>query len=286
MEWVETTGRTLEEAKDQALDQLGVTEDEAEFEVLEEPKQGLFGRTRGEARVRARVRPSRPRPKVERKERKRTVRTAGSSSSTIPADETADATDDAPATPKQPRRTAASTTPRAESSAQVRAPKADANGADDGADEVDEGAAAASFLEGLARALGVAGTATIVELDQNDLEVRLDGDELGVLVGPRGQTLTAVQDLTRLVAQRSAGERRNRLRIDIAGYRERRTEALSKFTRQVADQVLSTGEAKALEPMSPADRKVVHDTANSIDGVRTVSEGEDSNRRVVILPDA
>ncbi len=71
MEWVETTGRTLEEAKDAALDQLGVHEDDAEFEVVEEPKSGLFGLTRREARVRARVRPTAPRPKVERRDRRR-----------------------------------------------------------------------------------------------------------------------------------------------------------------------------------------------------------------------
>ena len=71
MEWVETTGRTIEEAKDAALDQLGVDEQDAEFEVLEEPRTGLFGRTRGEARVRARIEPTKPRPKVERRDRKR-----------------------------------------------------------------------------------------------------------------------------------------------------------------------------------------------------------------------
>ena len=67
MEWVETTARTVEEAKGAALDQLGVGEDDAEFEVLDEPRSGLFGRVRGEARVRARVRPAHPRPKAERK---------------------------------------------------------------------------------------------------------------------------------------------------------------------------------------------------------------------------
>ena len=71
MEWVETTGKTVEEAKEAALDQLGVHEDDAEFEVVEEPRTGLFGRTRGEARVRARVRPTRPRPKTERSSRRR-----------------------------------------------------------------------------------------------------------------------------------------------------------------------------------------------------------------------
>src|SRR2546423_9651233 len=71
MEWVETTGKTVEEAKDAALDQLGVAEDDAEFEVVEEPKLGLFGRVRNEARVRARVRPTAPRPKDDRRDRRR-----------------------------------------------------------------------------------------------------------------------------------------------------------------------------------------------------------------------
>src|SRR2546429_6920775 len=71
MEWVEVTGRTLEEAKEAALDQLGVDEQDAEFEVLEEPRAGLFGRLRSEARVRARVLPTAPRPKVERRERRK-----------------------------------------------------------------------------------------------------------------------------------------------------------------------------------------------------------------------
>ena len=71
MEWVETTGSTVEAAKDAALDQLGVDEQDAEFEILEEAKSGLFGLTRREARVRARVRPTSPRPKVERRDRRR-----------------------------------------------------------------------------------------------------------------------------------------------------------------------------------------------------------------------
>src|SRR5438270_7831562 len=71
MEWVVTTGKSVEDAKDAALDQLGVAEDDAEFEVLDEPKLGLFGRVRSEARVRARVRPTAPRPKDDRRDRRR-----------------------------------------------------------------------------------------------------------------------------------------------------------------------------------------------------------------------
>src|SRR6478736_6388783 len=70
MQWVETTGRTIEDAKEAALDQLGIDESEAEFEVVEEPKTGLFGRPRGEARIRARVVPKAPRPKQERRPRR------------------------------------------------------------------------------------------------------------------------------------------------------------------------------------------------------------------------
>src|ERR1700722_6390337 len=82
MEWVETTGRTVEEAKDAALDQLGVDEQDAEFEIVEEPKFGLFGRLRAEARVRARVRPTTPRPKDDRRDRRKRKPKTGAESAT------------------------------------------------------------------------------------------------------------------------------------------------------------------------------------------------------------
>jgi spoIIIJ-associated protein len=72
--------------------------------------------------------------------------------------------------------------------------------------------------------------------------------------------------------------------VDVAGYRQRRVEALRRFSRQLADQVLASGASKALEPMSAADRKVVHDALNEVDGVATMSEGEEPYRRVVIVP--
>jgi spoIIIJ-associated protein len=85
--------------------------------------------------------------------------------------------------------------------------------------------------------------------------------------------------------QRQTGARHGRLFVDVAGYRQRRREALERFTQSLAEEVKTSGARKLLEPMSAADRKVVHDTANGIDGVRTISEGEDPRRRVVILPD-
>jgi spoIIIJ-associated protein len=148
---------------------------------------------------------------------------------------------------------------------------------------VDEGAAASQFLAGLAEALGVDATTSIVAHGPDDLEVRLDGADLGLLIGPRGQTLSSVQELTRLAVQRN-GERRGWLRIDIGGYREKRREALIRFTEQVVADVTTTATPRALEPMSSADRKIVHDAATSLGGVRTSSEGEDPHRRVVISP--
>ena len=297
MEWVLTSGKTIDEAREKALDQLGVAEDEAEFEVLEEPKPGLFGRVRGEARIRARVRPSPPRPKVERRERRRRTSAGPKSREAIvtSADDDADAgehvnggSEDVEAAPTRPARSRKAA-PKTSVAVVVAVVEGDADDASvtalggEDADDTETGPLAASFLQGLAEAFGLESTMEILAVD-DDTEVRLHGADLGVLIGPRGQTLTAVQDLTRLVAQRHPSERRSRLRIDIGGYREKRREALMRFTEQVASQVIELGTARALEPMSSADRKVVHDTASGIAGVQTISEGEDPDRRVIIRP--
>jgi spoIIIJ-associated protein len=289
VEWVETTGRTIEEAKDAALDQLGVDEQDAEFEVLEEARSGLFGRLRQEARVRARVRPTTPRPKVDRRDRRRRAskdKDAGAApapqADEAPAQTVAQA--DAPSAATRgagrgrprprPQPSEAKNTPEP----QRGAPPMDERDLETQAETV------RSFLEGLVDAFDVDATVTVEAVDEDTLEARVDGDDLGLLVGPKGQTLVAVQELARASLQRG-GPGGARLRVDVGGYRERRREALARFTKTVAEQVLASGTATALEPMSAADRKVVHDTANEIDGVRTTSEGEDPRRRVVIHPD-
>ena len=262
MEWVETTGNTIEEAKEAALEQLGIHEDDAEFEVIEEPKQGLFGRTRGEARVRARVRPNTPRGKTERRPR-REKGAAGNG-------------DRQRNNNGGERRERA---PRAERPArEPREPREKV--------EVDPalvGQAATDFLSGLVTAFGTKGNVT-VNRDADEIEVRVDGTELGLMVGPGGATLLAIQDLTRVASQRRLGDQDTRLRIDIAGYRERRREALGRFAEKVATEVKETGSARMLEPMNSADRKIVHDTLVEFEGVTTRSEGEDPRRRVVVEP--
>mgnify|MGYP003341724123 CR=1 FL=1 len=276
MEWVETTGRTVEEAKEKALDQLGVHEEDAEFEVVEEPKAGLFGRVRGEARVRARVRPTQSRQKIERRDRKRSGDRNGRSKSD---GQKADGAKQGgqqrgpkkPATPKSPQSATAAT------------PKSTQQEKEHDVDPRQVGEEASRFMQGLLDAFGATGTVELVE-DGDDLEVRVHGEELGLLVGPGGNTLMAIQDLTRVASQRRLGDQDTRLRVDIAGYRERRKEALGRFAQKVAEEVVSTGQARRLEPMNSADRKIVHDTLIEVAGVSTRSEGEDPKRRVVVEP--
>lgn len=151
----------------------------------------------------------------------------------------------------------------------------------------DAGEVGEEFLRGLISAFGVQGSVSKTVLDDGDiLELAVEGDEVGMLIGPRGATLAAIQELTRTVAQRKAAEGQPRIVVDVAGYRKDRREALERFTREVAGQVAATGVVRVLEPMPPADRKVVHDTVNSMEGVSTTSEGEEPRRRVVIQPDA
>jgi len=142
------------------------------------------------------------------------------------------------------------------------------------------------FLRGLVGAFGVTGTVSVREMEDGDMiELAVEGEDVGILIGPRGQTLAALQELTRTVVQRKAEAGQPRVLVDVGGYSRARREALERFTRDVATQVKSSGVARVLEPMPPADRKVVHDTVNGIDGVSTSSEGEEPRRRVVVSPD-
>ncbi len=356
MEWVETTGRSIDEAKEAALDRLGVDEPDAEFEIVEEAKAGLFGRVRREARVRARIRPTQPRAKDDRRDRRRRGRTGERSSgrsrggrqgsgsqgsgkqssggrgskqaagARAGQDEGSPKSAGAPVDEKVSEDGSAGNgaagdregAPSGSGSRNRRRRGGRGRGANSGqgagsgrqgsrngsaARDVDgdtkpgeqdmtsevsleeQGEIVQDFLDGLVEAFDLDGDLQTEQVDDEMLEVQIVGDDLGLLIGPKGQTLMAVQELARTVVQRRAeGNPRGRFRIDVGGYRQRRREALERFTRTVADEVKASGVQKALEPMNASDRKVVHDTINEIDGVATTSEGEDPRRRVVILP--
>jgi spoIIIJ-associated protein len=342
VEWVVTSGRTIDEATEVALDQLGVDEQDAEIEIVQDAQKGLFGRLRAEAQVRARVRPTAPRPKVDRRERRRGAgerrgregdrgdrsrarkggggggsrernrsnegsssraqTTSGNGERSAGTDEVEQ--DDRPVDVGGRQGRQASRKGGESASSSSRRRRSRAPGTAEGATvsqstqssgqtsvgELDLEAQRAAVEEFLADLLGSFGrpdaTVSVTVSDEDQaLEASVEGPELGLLVGQKGVTLTAVQELVRsMVQRRFVGQPHARVRVDVAGYRARRKEALQRFATSVAESVKETGVAKALDPMGSADRKVVHDVVNEIDGVETVSEGEDAARRVVIRP--
>jgi len=146
---------------------------------------------------------------------------------------------------------------------------------------VREGDIAADYLE---RFLDIVDYDGDIDLDvENDrAAVAIVGTDLGALVGARGETLDALQELTRLAVQQQTGAR-SRLMLDVSGHRQARRAELHTLATDTAAHVLDSGEPSRLAPMNPFERKVVHDAVSEIDGVFSESEGEEPNRRVVVL---
>jgi spoIIIJ-associated protein len=326
MEWIEVSARTLDDARELALDRLGVVVDELEYEIIDEPRGGLFGLGRTDARIRARVKPlSREKPPDRRRRRSNEGRPNNSSRKPQGVGTTSRGGEGRGAKPAraEPRNRPAGSGAQSDqpegsrpstsgsrrrggrgrgAGAGARAANSETGGrptssgrgdrpeakmdAEPEAPDMDVEAQAehaAEFAGSLVDAMGLKGTAS-ARVDDETVLVSIEGEGLGLLVGPGGKTLLAIEELVRAVVQHGLSGRSARLRVDVGGYRERRREALAAFARQVAEEVLATNLERALEPMNPPDRKVVHDAVAEIDGVSTSSEGEEPRRRVVISP--
>ena len=335
MEWIETTGVSLDEAKERALDRLGVAEDDLEVEVLSEPTRSMFGLRKSEARLRARVRPTSPRPRVDRRDRNRRNdrnggrgRQAGGRQDQKGGRGTQDSRqggsgdvgkgggnrrrrgngDGRQADRQQDQVTASaerdgddghtSGSPdkgrekgRQSAAGESSAKSANGNGrrSDRERAEVEamdlqtQAGITEGFVQGLLDAMGLdARVESTIEEDR--LTVEAHGLNLGLAIGQRGETVRAITELSRTLVQRSSdGQAEGFLVVDIGGYRERRRSFLADFARVQAEAVLEDGRSRAMEPMSAADRKVIHDTVGEIDGLATISEGSDADRRVVIM---
>jgi spoIIIJ-associated protein len=139
---------------------------------------------------------------------------------------------------------------------------------------------AGEFVSGLVEAMGLAAeVATSVEDERALIEVT--GDDLGVLIGRRGQTLDALQEVTRTAVQRRL-RARVRLLVDVEGYRARRRASLAEYAQAMARRALERGTEIELEPMNAFERKVVHDAITDIAGASSYSEGEEPNRKVIV----
>ena len=191
--------------------------------------------------------------------------------------------------PQQPSTTREASLPDADvisddavlDAADIEAPAAGGAG---GADLlVREGDVAGDYLERLLDILDVDGDIDL-DVEGDRASVAIVGGRLNDLIGQDGATLEALQELTRLAVAQSTGVR-SRLMLDVGGFRAKRRADLTALAGETAKRVASSGQPERLSPMNPFECKVVHDVIASIAGVHSESEGEEPNRRVVVLPD-
>lgn len=249
------TGETVEEAKEKALLELGAgLEEDVQIEVLATPKKktlGLFGGSKAEVRVFVEL-PDPPAKKI--KEEKKAPK-------------------------KQPKQ-------KKEVAVKAEEPKADTLPDAIPVDKLIEGtpsAKAAAYLTTVLKGLGVENFSMTAVVMENATTLNLEGEGLGVVIGRRGETLDALQYLTSLAA--GVGNGYFRVNINIGGYRERREATLRSLAKRMSQQVIRTGRSRSLEPMNPYERRIIHTTVQSIDGVVSSSRGEGSARYVVIRPE-
>jgi spoIIIJ-associated protein len=310
VEWVNITAKSLPEAIDLALDNLGVDEAEAEIVVLEEPRQGLFGRVRGTARVKARVKPRSTRPKIERG-RNRRRRSGSGSADREGAERSSQGRGERSRTRSRGKKRGGDATDNDNGQAAekpAREPRAEDRGSREGsrngsgssgnrsskkqrreetpveeASMEEVGVQLETFLSGLTEAFGFDASVAITEDDEGDGLLAMVEGRYGLMVGPKGRTLDAIQELARVSAQRTAPSS-VRIKIDVGGYRQRRQAALVAFALEAAEAAREDGKERSLEPMSSADRRIVHDALSDVAGIETRSAGAEPRRRVIVVP--
>ena len=142
-----------------------------------------------------------------------------------------------------------------------------------------------SFLAGLFEQMGVEAEAEVTEKDDNTIEVKLTGQNMGALIGKRGETLDAIQHLTNSVVNKGVTTGRVRVNIDAENYRAKRVEALEKLAVKIAGKAVKYHRNVTLEPMNSYERHVIHTALQDYDGVTTYSTGVEPNRRIVVAYD-
>ena len=269
---IEVKARTVDLAVEAAMQELGVTDrEDVEVSVITEPVKGFLGMGGQDAVVRVKKRPARRRRNRKRRE---------PVSSGITDNNPKNRQQDRPNTAKN----GGGRTERRGSSTRSggKHVRTESKVADDRPSMTLEEQATVTreFLEGLVSAFGLEGTVT-TRIEDDVIVADVEGDQTEAMVGVRGTVRSAIHELTRTVLQRYSQDTA-RLRLDIAGYAERRRKALSIYAEQLIEQLTAEGGEIMLEPMSPADRKVIHDVAGEHPGVTSYSEGEPPRRYVVL----
>lgn len=245
MREVIATGKTVEEATENACAQLGLSRDEVSIEILEMPVKKLFRSLPAKVKATAISQPEPEQPAPAE-----------------PVVQPEPVAEPAPAPqPEQPAEPV-------EMSQQMQ-------------EKVD---VAVAYLAEIFEKMGVTGT-TITPIQQSEATVlRVEGEKAGTLIGRRGETMEALSYLASLAANRSGGDYL-KLGLDVAGYRSKRESDLAALARRIGARVLKNGRSQELEPMNPYERRIIHSAISEMEGVHSESRGEGSDRRVVIYPD-
>lgn len=300
VEWVEAVGPSVEKALEVALDELGLSSpDEADVEIIQEGQRGFLGMGGQDAIVRVkkresgggRARRSRGGRNGKSGSGESGSRSGGESRPREPK-KSAPETKSAPAGGESQARHSSGRSggarpvakPAAERPRREREPRPRRD--DDDREDIpveDQAAEITRFLTGLLERFGLEGTVTS-RIEDGVIYADVIGEQTEALVGPKGAIIQAILELCRTIVQRKTMSGA-KIRLDIAGYSERRREALRIYTARLADKVLAEGVEIMLEPMNSADRKVVHDAVADIEGVHSFSEGEEPRRSVVIAKD-
>ena len=281
MSYIDVSGKTVEEALAKALTQLQMDRDDVSVRVLERAKSGFLGLgaspavirvTYGEEMEEAPTEPVRPEPIVEPKpaapkaERpQRSERPAKQEKPRAPKPEKAEPK---PETEDKPEEVSASLTP---------APLGE---------EVDDAKAQdiKKFLVGLLQQMEVEAEVRVYQPEKGRYKVILEGKSLGALIGRRGETLDAIQQLTSYAVNRG-GDRRCRIQLDAENYRERREQSLCRLAEKMAEKAVRYRRNVTMEPMNAYERHVIHTALQDTPHVTTYSTGVDPNRRVIISYD-
>lgn len=282
-EFIDVTGKTEDEAIGKALAQLNLDRDDVSVEILERAKSGFLGIGSSPARVRiyygseeeeaaavsaASPAPAAPAPREERR-REHREETSGR-----------ERPESRPASPRPPRREDRPAAPRTETTKERSIPAEEP-----GEQSSDEKAQAIrSFLTGLLEHMGCPAEIRVYQPEKGRYKVLLEGKQMGALIGRRGETLDAIQQLTSYSVNRSGGSR-VRVQLDAEGYREKREQSLQNLARKVAGKVVKYRRSVTLEPMNAYERHVIHTALQEVPGVTTYSTGMEPNRRVIVAYD-
>ena len=292
-----TTGKTIDLAIEAALAQLGLERDDVSVQVLAQAKAGFLGFGSAPAKVQVTYEAPDPKPEAPKVALSSASRSKPKAAAPVKKPEApkAEPKPEAPKAepkveaPKQPKAEA----PKAEAPKQpkpkapkqpkaepkVEAPKAPKTFAPAEPGSTEE--AIEQFLKGLLEHMGSNAVPHAWKVDKNTYKAELVGDDLGYLIGRRGDTLDAIQHLCNYSVKRE-GEGHIRINVDAEEYREKREESLRRYARKKAQQVLKNRRRTTLEPMNAYERHVIHATLQEMENITTHSTGTEPNRRVVI----